>query len=323
MGCTYSSRVLPKPPVITAVSESASELGDVDETLEQAIQWMLAKGVLASNEAVRKAHVVGIRDKSNKNDDGVRQRLLRLTSGRDVHHDDLPNELHKFTTDEFPHYEHIHMVHDPQTCVQRVQRSGLCYMNAPAVVQYYAVWHHSRTVEHKMLDIATDIRTHFDAKALQKHIFNDEGGDSWSHLDRILQPGSEILDVGRSEAARCLSEYGPGLVARFVVHRDFFDNRAMHHHYGAPQGKVVGLHAMVLVGFRQEGERSFFLLQNWWKDKQFVELDEVYLAACKPRFSFVVTPQSGVPCTFPTVTGHYFETEMLDKPEGLGGEMET
>ena len=39
----------------------------------------------------------------------------------------------------------------------------------------------------------------------------------------------------------------------------------------------TGLHAMVLVGVRKNGNGPRYLLQNWWSKKPFVEVDADYL----------------------------------------------
>jgi len=67
--------------------------------------------------------------------------------------------------------------------------------------------------------------------------------------------------------------------------------------------------------------KSFFLLQNWWKKKQFVEVDEVYMKKCRPNIYFVETPQTKIPEEFPTNNMCTFlENENLDKPESYAME---
>eukprot|EP01127_Copromyxa_protea_P013314 TRINITY_DN3571_c0_g2_i6.p1 TRINITY_DN3571_c0_g2~~TRINITY_DN3571_c0_g2_i6.p1 ORF type:complete len:167 (-),score=24.75 TRINITY_DN3571_c0_g2_i6:59-559(-) len=83
------------------------------------------------------------------------------------------------------------------------------------------------------------------------------------------------------------------------------------------QTELKGNHAMVLVGHR----KHFFLLQNWWRKKQFVELDGEYLVASGASITFIKTPQNGIPTSFAISHGKYFELEMIDKPEGIIGEM--
>ena len=60
---------------------------------------------------------------------------------------------------------------------------------------------------------------------------------------------------------------------------------------------------MVMVGYRQAAGKTYFLLQNWWKQKQFVEMDEDYFIRCNSTVRFVETPQHEIPATFPQNVG--------------------
>eukprot|EP01125_Pyxidicula_operculata_P022573 TRINITY_DN9356_c0_g1_i1.p1 TRINITY_DN9356_c0_g1~~TRINITY_DN9356_c0_g1_i1.p1 ORF type:complete len:101 (-),score=14.17 TRINITY_DN9356_c0_g1_i1:23-289(-) len=73
---------------------------------------------------------------------------------------------------------------------------------------------------------------------------------------------------------------------------------------------------MALVGYRKVGDKVFYLLQNWWKKKQFVEVDEEYLENSFANVYFVETPQTEIPSNLPTQTGKYFELK-IDRPENL------
>ena len=74
------------------------------------------------------------------------------------------------------------------------------------------------------------------------------------------------------------------------------------------------MHAMVLVGARKEGGKHYFLLQNWWKQKQFVEVDVDCLKSRGATVYFVETPQTKIPKSFPQTHGIFAENEM-DKGE--------
>eukprot|EP00050_Salpingoeca_kvevrii_P004545 m.255373 g.255373 ORF g.255373 m.255373 type:complete len:141 (-) comp11011_c0_seq20:332-754(-) len=75
---------------------------------------------------------------------------------------------------------------------------------------------------------------------------------------------------------------------------------------------LLGMHAMVIVGFkRPENGKLLFLVQNWWAQKQFVVMDENYLQACGGSLAAIETPQRNVPDEMPTVTGRIVETEIL------------
>jgi len=51
----------------------------------------------------------------------------------------------------------------------------------------------------------------------------------------------------------------------------------------------------------------FFLLQNWWSYKQYVEVDETYLIGCGATVHFIRQQQQSIPTKFPCLEGFYFE----------------
>jgi hypothetical protein len=55
---------------------------------------------------------------------------------------------------------------------------------------------------------------------------------------------------------------------------DWFKNLRLklHLRMDARKGPSTGLHSMVLIGHRKEGNADRYLLQNWWKSKPFVEM---------------------------------------------------
>ena len=64
---------------------------------------------------------------------------------------------------------------------------------------------------------------------------------------------------------------------------------------------------MLLIGHRTEKrnedmqERHIFLLQNWWKAKQFVEVDDEYLANCNACLFFVKSTHTKFPQNLSTL----------------------
>jgi hypothetical protein len=64
------------------------------------------------------------------------------------------------------------------------------------------------------------------------------------------------------------------------------------------------------------------LLQNWWLQQQFVEVDLQYMVGCEAVFYFVEHPQPCIPKCFGTQQGSFFETETGDSQEGVCGEMQ-
>lgn len=197
---------------------------------------------------------------------------------------------------------------------------GLCYLHAPLVLQRYLVSLRDPAVG--MIDMTVLLRQHVASAKLATHLFSDAGGSSAAILKWILEPGSSIMITNKpAQFGDLLKDRGPGLVSHFQVHEDFaagvsgsFDGR--------PVGGALGLHAMVLIGARVDAVtgKRFFLLQNWWKSAQFVEVSETYLAACGATLSFVESPQTHIPTQFPAQPLLAAENEFVDAPERMVGE---
>lgn len=337
---------------------------------DAAVRWLHSKGVFAADKLAGAALAAILQYDATRNSessppvkefDGIIERavrahrVFRLSEARGGEACEREAQLppataHTFTRAEFPGYEDpatsvLCMVHDLSMLVQRIQQSGLCYMHAPAVVQYYAVWHARQRAQqshhdgaaagvdsepqHGMLDLAWYVANRFTAKQLGDHIFRDEGGVSVEMLRSILLRGSRLRAMSAAEAMAGLQRHGAALVAGFHAHDDFFEVGVHKHHDVAPpdSDSFRGLHAMVLVGARVDASgRRFFLLQNWWPGKQFVEVSQEYLEACGAQLHFVETPQNAIARELhvhsPNV--HYAETTVaMEKAERPPLEMAT
>jgi hypothetical protein len=311
-------------------------------TATQRIEFLLSKGVMKDNP-IRDISFDLLNNPASAPTNKFQQlykscqeRLDRvLSKAGDMTSDTIPEDVQTFDlfcvkhpewTDESKsfvfHRDHPTVSQKQVVLQQRAQLSGLCYIHGPDMLQHYLVSMNKDTLA-GMIDISKLIRETFSAEELESHIFRNEGGDSAMLLRRILQPGS-IIFASRSELFdRDLQEFGCGLVSKFTVFADF-DDRTAHSHQGKPEGEELGLHCLVLIGVRVDAEgKRWFLLQNWWKQKQFVEVKEDYFKACAPTIYFVETPQFDIPEKFPKNYARYAENEnYLDKSESYGlGEM--
>jgi hypothetical protein len=151
---------------------------------------------------------------------------------------------------------------------QRTHKSGLCYIHAPEVIQYYLVASQNASTETGMIDMSKMIRKCWEERSLDSHIFENAGGNSPRMLRKILHPNSLVVPTTKPETQ--LKKYGPALVSGFVVHEDFLEHR--HSYDTAPTGAVVGHHAMVIIGWRRDqNNKLWYLVQNWWDSKRFVQ----------------------------------------------------
>jgi len=250
--------------------------------------------------------------------------VLRIEG--DKTQDFIPDDVQTFEQflNEFPNWKDekssfiFHRDHPTvknlNVLAQRVQKSGLCYLHAPEMVQHYVVSLHTKTFG-GMIDMSKMIRETFNAQQLEDYIFKDVGGPSDIMLKLILQPKSIILAGAFKDAMENLKQFGPLLVSRFEVYGDF-DHHSHHHHGMRKNDHFEGYHAMVLIGVRIDSKgNKYFLLQNWWSKKQFFEVDEAYLKSCGPTLYYVETPQLEIPKQFPKYFAKFGENENLDKPE--------
>lgn len=186
--------------------------------------------------------------------------------------------------------------------VERTQLSRNCYLHAPVVFQHYLV---SMSSQEKtgMVDISWYLRKHMDSESLKNHIFFNSGGHSVELLRNLLQLSNhetfEKPDVKSTEIPEMMHKYGPVLVSSMEIWSCFYD-QSKQVYTGLPMGKTNGFHALVLVGYRFEGTKIRYLLQNWWKDKAFVECDVDYLRACGVSLTLCTNPQTNIPSTFET-----------------------
>ena len=180
--------------------------------------------------------------------------------------------------------------------VERIQNSGLCYMHACVVVQHYLVAMNNAK-EVPMLNMAEYLKKFMPGESLYQHIWNDKGGDSFDFLKRILKKKPKSRNILHCSNMNdfdsmdvYLDSYGPGLVSGFAVAKDFISTDWQHlGDYEVEQ--FEGRHAMVLVGYRVVGGKKRYLLQNWWKDKPYVEVDVDYLLSSDATIHFILEEQ--------------------------------
>ena len=174
--------------------------------------------------------------------------------------------------------------------VQRTQRSGsgTCFVQAPAIVVTYLVQMATGKYEGQ-IDIFKFMRHSFDKKMIYKYI-NSNKGSSDAVLVAMIPSSKNFLGKNFqqvNETHLCfenLGEYGPGLVSQFKVYSDFRTlGKFSYGDSDVPpdnEPEPTTSHAMVLIGMRYVGQTWWYLLQNTWLEKQFVEVSQKYLAKC-------------------------------------------
>jgi hypothetical protein len=212
--------------------------------------------------------------------------------------------------------------------LQRVVEKLPCYMHAPVIMQHYLITKYSKSKrEPAIFDIVKYIRESFDRPQLFEHIFEDEGMPSYCFLRIILDPKivTTIVDLDSIDAAY-LRRSGPVLLSEFYICDDFaHDGRLVYDH---PTRNVdtdedadgcIRSHAMLIIGVRAEGSSRRFLVQNWWRHYQFLEMSMEYLHAHMREGPFayaVVTPlREDIRPGFARPAARYAETGSLDARE--------
>jgi len=299
--------------------------GDADrgpEPLEAAaVAAFFADHMVLAEEAVsvRKSQMRELVHPTAMEYDDTRLRLRSLMApGGDRISDSMPLDVQTFenaldTLHEWrAAFVHACVTHFP---AQRVQLGdGLCYMHAPLVLQHYLV-STATGADAGTIDMAGMVREGFSGDALTAHIFQGAGGSSVEVLCRLLVPGSVVVEPSVAEWESFLQRHGPGLVSRFSVHSDFVGESLTFD--GNVFGPQQGHHAMLLIGARTDvtTDKRWFLLQNWWKSKQFVEVSESYMLSACAKVCFVTTPQTEMPHSELSRHGRYAESAHVDVAE--------
>lgn len=103
------------------------------------------------------------------------------------------------------------------------------------------------------------------------------------HLAANLLVAAELMDQVRIQ---------PGMVTEFVTTQPFTRSSLVSFTGQPTFAGTEGARAMLIVGARRVGDAYYFLLQNWYSEKQFVEVSAEYLAYCMASMFFVPTTQN-------------------------------
>lgn len=223
----------------------------------------------------------------------------------------------------------------PKLKVLRRQLSGLCYIHAPVVLQHYLCCINSKGKCGSMIDVAKFVRDHFDSEALRSYVFEKKGGCSMQILKTITnQPYLDMISCElrtsplyvkcRKNCERIAERLKtkPALVSGFRVDSDFQTSNKVSFR-GLVGKDHRGLHAMLLIGAREDQSGEYwFLLQNWWTGRFFIEVNWQYLASSDCKISFVANTDdlTDIPDNFSLLNTDYAETstdveESLDEYE--------
>ena len=206
------------------------------------------------------------------------------------------------------HSETLHLFFEGFTAEERKtlmiirqQNSGVCYLHAVVVFEHYlsAIMSGGKVVS--TYDVGKYEGHTLSGKLLENFLLRNEGGNALETLRSLWIMGPEDLliqsipscksAVPQSYALICedilnRTKTQPALVSNIKI-KDILESADVKF-TEAPRGiPERPRHAMVLIGARKtkDGE-YFFLLQNWWKSRFFIEVSGDYLSHCDAKITF-------------------------------------
>lgn len=216
-------------------------------------------------------------------------------------------------------YNHIN-----ELKVLRCQLSGLCYLHAPVVLQHYMCCIGRNESYGSMVNVASFIQESFKGKLLLDYLLHNQGGNSLATLRQICNEPNLNIDRltvpdpkhGKSEHNRTCTKImnklrsKPALITEFIVEKKFHESPSTSFKGRVDLAQQKGMHAMVLVGVRKDPKDGhfWFLLQNWWKGRFFIEVDGEYMATSGCTVIFVMETITVIPSKMPLVSSQYAET---------------
>ncbi len=221
-----------------------------------------------------------------------------------LHRWDDANEAYIFTRD--------HKAAQDTDVLKSRLCSGLCSIQGVAMLRHYLKVIYTPLCQNTMLNATIYIRNKLSTDNLRRYFGGSRGLCSRTMLNDFLDEGSEVLEIPTECISReTFEKYGPGLLCMFEIYDDFYKEGVLSY-VGCPMGRFIGYHCMVVLGVRMEGQSRMFLLQNWWRDKQFVEVSDEYLESMDCSICFVATPQTFVRDCLPSYADKFVNNELVD-----------
>lgn len=176
--------------------------------------------------------------------------------------------------------DHPSVKNKPGVLIQRTQLSGNCYIQGAVVHRHYLVCRtNSDILPQPAIDIRKFILVNLRADLLSRLFTHVGGGSSHEIAQLLLSPNPSLFSASSvADITKMLRRWGPGLVTNFSIENSFLRDSTRVTYRGAFTSEIQGRHSMVCIGSREaEDGAVLLLLQNWWPQKQFVEIDQAYL----------------------------------------------
>ncbi len=212
--------------------------------------------------------------------------------------------------------------------ILRRQRPRLGSMIAPIVLMHYMISINSNGAYTQTLD--TSKYTNYIKKGEQLEEFLERALHNKASNEFSYTMMKEMMKIEDSDISKIgeISDYGPillkklahypAIISAFTVYNQFLDEpRIYKYHHKLPGEVVHGYHSLLLIGARRDAISGeyFYLLQNFWEGKYFVEVSGKYLDSVKPAIVMFVTKKiSNYPPEYADLTNNYLTLDMSDIP---------
>jgi Papain family cysteine protease len=168
----------------------------------------------------------------------------------------------------------------------RIQtQGGNCCLQAPFLLHWYlSLWFDRKKTADDVfrIDLAKFIQRTMTGNYMYDYLFKDAGACSLNVLEKVTGCDNQLrwYQKGQFEEIQAaMKMYGPALVVMCHTHPDFNEKNKKLKYEGVSECNYnYEGHAMVLVGIRKDNaDQTFFLLQNFWQKKLFIEVHQDYL----------------------------------------------
>jgi hypothetical protein len=183
----------------------------------------------------------------------------------------------------------------------RRQIGGICYLHAVVTFEHYLSALLSQGEITTTIDVGKYGGFALHGRELRQFLLRNEGGNAIDTLCTLvnLDPTQDLITYSipnTKAAAKLYADTCNNILMRARAQPALVSNMKIADIYGstdvvfteAPRG-LPGRprHSLVLIGARKgkDGE-YYFLLQNWWESRYFIEVSGQYLSQCDARISF-------------------------------------
>jgi hypothetical protein len=195
--------------------------------------------------------------------------------------------------------------------IQRVQRSGICFIFAVAMLQHYLIAKFNGSeASPPILDVKIFLVENAGNEMLESYILN-RGGRFARLMTEIFQQDSmhftlKIVKVNEYH----LKKYGPALLNIKIPDGDKsfgVAGKLVYTDFPKCENCPADMHDMLLIGIRWESGSRRFLIQNWWPDHQFLEATQEFLVQYGAVAIFIYAPQYTIRYGLPQTRAMYDE----------------